>query len=276
MYAKLFSSLYQGTLRGKSNEILVFTNLLAHCDKEGYVDKHFRAIAEETGITVDEVKSAIAVLEEPDPESRSPEHEGRRIVRIDDHRAWGWLVVNYPKYRSIRDEEARRDTWRKSQAKRREEKKNEKRQRESTLVNTSPNGSTHTEAEGDTHTDAVSPTSKQPPSPPKGEFIDLAKALWESCPKLGRERSSKVKLLDAIQKLPKKHVPDIQTATSAIRAWCASESWSKDGGQFVCGIHIWVKNRQWETLPEPVTPRRAGNPNELKSTLKMPIINLDD
>ena len=45
MYCKLFASLYQGTLRGQSDEILVFTNLLANCDRDGYVDKHFRAIA---------------------------------------------------------------------------------------------------------------------------------------------------------------------------------------------------------------------------------------
>ena len=33
MYVKLFSSLYQGTLRGRSDEILVFTNLLAYADQ---------------------------------------------------------------------------------------------------------------------------------------------------------------------------------------------------------------------------------------------------
>ena len=38
MYCKLFASLYQGTLRGKSHEILVFTNLLAHADAEA--DRH--------------------------------------------------------------------------------------------------------------------------------------------------------------------------------------------------------------------------------------------
>lgn len=107
MYCKLFASLYQGTLRGRSNEILVFTNLLANAGKDGKVDKHFRAVAEETGLTVDEVRAAITVLESPDPESRSPEADGARLVRMDAHRAWGWRVVNYGKYRSIRSEEDR-------------------------------------------------------------------------------------------------------------------------------------------------------------------------
>lgn len=115
MYCKLFASLYQGTLRGRSNEILVFTNLLANCDKEGYVDKHFRAIADEVGLSIEAVKAAIEHLEAPDEESRSPEEDGRRLLRINDHRAWGWLVVNYTKYRSIRSDEDRREQNREAQ-----------------------------------------------------------------------------------------------------------------------------------------------------------------
>jgi len=123
MYCKLFTSLYQGTLRGKSDEILVFTNLLAHCDSEGYVDKHWRAISEETGISEDRVRVAISALESPDPESRSPDREGRRITRIDDHRAWGWQVTNYVKYREIKNLEDRREQNREAQRRWRDKQK---------------------------------------------------------------------------------------------------------------------------------------------------------
>lgn len=109
MYVKLFSSLYQGTLRGRSDEILVFTNLLAHADSYGVVDKHWKAISEETGISRERVEAAILNLEAIDPDSRSPEAEGRRIIRMDEHRAWGWKIVNYGKYRAIRNEDDRRE-----------------------------------------------------------------------------------------------------------------------------------------------------------------------
>jgi hypothetical protein len=59
MYAKLFTSIYQGTLRGDAHGLLVFTNLLAHADKDGTVDVHPRAIAEEVGLTVDQVRAAL-------------------------------------------------------------------------------------------------------------------------------------------------------------------------------------------------------------------------
>lgn len=126
MYAKLFASLYQGTLRGCSDEILVFTNLLAHADSGGVVDKHWRAIAEETGLSRERVEAAIATLEAPDPESRSPDEEGRRIVLIDEHRAWGWRIVNHGKYRAIRNEADRQEQNRMAQARWREKNKQDK------------------------------------------------------------------------------------------------------------------------------------------------------
>lgn len=115
MFGKVFASLYQGTLRGQAHEILVFTNLIAHADREGYVDKHPRAIAEECGLSIEEVRAALGTLEAPDPESRSPDEGGRRIMRIDDHRAWGWRLVNHLKYREMRNEEVRREQNRSAQ-----------------------------------------------------------------------------------------------------------------------------------------------------------------
>jgi len=108
MYGKIFASIYQGTLRGQAHAILVFTNLIACADRHGYADKHWRAIAEEVGLTVDEVRNAIAYLEAPDPESRSTDEDGARIVKIQETRGWGWKIVNYTKYREIRNDEDRR------------------------------------------------------------------------------------------------------------------------------------------------------------------------
>lgn len=161
MYCKLFASLYQGTLRGRSNEILVFTNLLANCDREGYVDKHWRAIADEVGITVDEVKEAINHLESPDPESRSPEHDGSRLIKMDQHRAWGWRIVNYIKYRSIKDEDDRREQNRRAQANYRAKKSDEtpesNSKQPSAIVSSRQQGkpeSAHAEAEAEAEVEA--------------------------------------------------------------------------------------------------------------------------
>ncbi len=118
MYAKIFKSLFEGSLRGRPDEILVFVNLLTNASGE-FCDRHFRAIAEETGLTIEQVRVAIAALESPDPESRSPDEDGRRILRMSEHRDWGWRIVNLEYYRKLKDEEDRREYMRNLMRKRR-------------------------------------------------------------------------------------------------------------------------------------------------------------
>lgn len=146
MYCKLFTSLYQGTLRGRSDEILVFTNLLAHCDRLGVSDIHPKSISEEVGLPLERVQVALDSLEGIDPESRSPENEGRRISRLDEHRAWGWNVTNYAKYRAIKNEDDRREQNRLAQKKWRE-----KNNPSATVIarKQSKPSSAHAEAEAD-------------------------------------------------------------------------------------------------------------------------------
>lgn len=160
MYGKLFSSLYQGTLRGCPDEILVFTNLIAHADMHGIVDKHWRSIAEETGLDVDRVKAAIVNLEAPDPESRSPEMEGRRIVPMDEHRAWGWQIVNHGKYRSIKNEDDRREQNRIAQQKWRDKQRNGDKPSVSTRKHDKPS-SAHTDTDTDTEVEEIKKQPKQ-------------------------------------------------------------------------------------------------------------------
>lgn len=108
LYAKIFASIYQGTLRGNAHGLLVFTNLLAHADEQGVADIHPRAISQEIGLTLEETQAALDFLESPDPDSRSPEDEGRRISRIDEHRSWGWFITNHAKYAAIRKADDRK------------------------------------------------------------------------------------------------------------------------------------------------------------------------
>lgn len=124
MYAKLFTSLFDGSMRGHSDLILVFINLLCHADQDGIVDRHWRAISDETGLPLSRVKAAIAELEGPDDQSRSRNDEGRRLKRIDPERDWGWEIVNYKKYEGIRNATERREYMRKLMAEKRKKHQN--------------------------------------------------------------------------------------------------------------------------------------------------------
>jgi hypothetical protein len=151
MYAKIFSSLFDGSMRGHPDLILVFVNLLCHSDEDGIVDRHWRAISDETGLSEDKVRQAISELESADPESRTPTEQGRRIVRIDEHRDWGWRIVNHKHYRDIRTQAERREYMRKYMADKRKQtcKQNVStcKQNVSTLANTDTETSTHVDTE---------------------------------------------------------------------------------------------------------------------------------
>jgi hypothetical protein len=80
---------------------LVFTYMVVLSDPyTGRVDMTLSALARRMHLDDDTVAHAIKILGSPDPESRSTEYEGRRIIPIDEARSWGWIVVNRVKYSS--------------------------------------------------------------------------------------------------------------------------------------------------------------------------------
>lgn len=122
MYGKLFQQMYDGTLatRGPWQAMVTFQQLIILADKGGIVDMTRDAIARRTTIPIDIVNIGITALEQPDSESRTPNEEGRRIIRLSPDRDWGWRIVNHEHYRKIRSQEERREYMRNYQAKRRQ------------------------------------------------------------------------------------------------------------------------------------------------------------
>lgn len=224
MYAKLFTSIYQGTLRGNSHGLLVFTNLLAHADKDGVVDIHPRAIAEEVGLTREQVQAAIDELEAVDIESRSPEEGGRRIIRIDEHRAWGWMVVNYLKYRSIRNEDDRREQNRLSQAKWRARQSESKQSKPASaeLSRHQPQ-SANTDADLEEEANTATPKTKTPrkrePSCPDG----VTEGTWADW--LILRKAKRAPVTDTVVREAQAEAQKAGLSLDAfLRVWCARGS----------------------------------------------------
>jgi hypothetical protein len=239
MYAKLFTSIYQGTLRGDSHGLLVFTNLIAHADSAGHVDIHPRAIADEVGLTLEQVKEALLKLEAPDSESRSPELDGRRIVRLNDHRDWGWVVVNYIKYRAIRDEEDRREQNRLAQQRWRERQKGVLTVGEVSSVSQ------------DKPIQKQKQKKNNPPTPRKrgSDEPEGFAEFWKSYPR----KTAKAAAMRAYAKLePDEALRALLSA--AIRRQAAGEQWRRDGGQFIPHPASWLNGRRWEDQ-EPEVPK---------------------
>lgn len=115
MFTKVFRSMYDGTLasRGPWQALVTFQQMLILADRRGVVDMTPEAIARISTIPIDIIRAGIEALEQPDPGSRTRDENGKRIIRLDPARDWGWRIVNYEKYRQIRNEEDRREYQRK-------------------------------------------------------------------------------------------------------------------------------------------------------------------
>ena len=119
MFAKVFAQIFDSSISEDYIVRHVFMDLLVLADREGIVDMTLTAISRRTNVPVEVIERAIQKLLLPDPTSRSDSHEGCRIAPLDNHRDWGWYIVNFSKYRDMRDEEARKSYFREYQRTRR-------------------------------------------------------------------------------------------------------------------------------------------------------------
>ncbi len=116
-YVKIWDTILDGSLADDFTTRHIFEDLLKLMDAEGVVDMTPAAIAARIRVPVETVRDSIAKLEREDPESRNPDSEGRRIVRLDPWRSWGWKVVNAGFYRGLRSAEDQRRQTRERTAK---------------------------------------------------------------------------------------------------------------------------------------------------------------
>jgi len=98
-YTPLFGSLTTGTLCGKWPDIGLWPIILSLADKNGVVDVTCEYISTVTGLALPEVVACMKRFCEPDYGSRSPAEAGARLRLLEEHREWGWQVVNIALYR---------------------------------------------------------------------------------------------------------------------------------------------------------------------------------
>ena len=194
MYGKVFDSMFDGTLasRGPWQALVTFQQMIVLADKNGMVDMTADAIARRTSIPLEIIEIGLSELAKPDARSRSPDEDGRRIVLLDDHRDWGWQIVNHAKYQAMRSSEERREYLRKAQADRRSRLKADAASTSVNNVNTLSakiNTSTPEPAAASASEEEVKEKHNSAPKPPKGEgrFPDF----WSAWPSTDRKQDRK-------------------------------------------------------------------------------------
>ncbi len=148
-FTKLFSTLITSTVWREGDKVrVVWITMLALADKNGVVPASVPGLAAMANVSTEECRAALGVLLAPDVDSRTREHEGRRIEEVDG----GWRLLNYAKYREMGRSVDRSEYLRVKQ----QEHRDKKRQPVSTTVNQSkPISEAEAEAEANTESDQV-------------------------------------------------------------------------------------------------------------------------
>jgi len=98
-YTPLFDSLTTGTLCGRWPDIGLWPIVLSLSDSRGIVDVTPAYLSRVTGLPEAEVVACMERFCQPDPYSRTRTADGARLELIDEHRTWGWRVINKSQYR---------------------------------------------------------------------------------------------------------------------------------------------------------------------------------
>jgi hypothetical protein len=119
-YCKLVSGIILSTIwREDDHTRILWITMLALKDREHQVLASVPGLASVANIPVESCRAGLAKLMSPDPDSRTKEHEGRRISETDG----GWLILNGEKYRNFLSKQERNEYQAKLMADRRSSSK---------------------------------------------------------------------------------------------------------------------------------------------------------
>jgi len=105
-YTKLFSSIITSSVWSEDDKTrIMWITMLAICDAAGHVDGAVPGLADVARMSIPDAEAAILKLESPDPYSRTPDNDGRRIRK----EIGGWRILNHGLFRERLSEDDRRE-----------------------------------------------------------------------------------------------------------------------------------------------------------------------
>ena len=269
-YTKLFHSILDSSVWQEDDRTrLVWITLLAMADQHGEIQASIPGVAKRAGVPLESAEAAIGKLMAPDRYSRTPDHEGRRIAKIEG----GWEILNHAKYRFEASIEDRREKAMERQRRRRnglqkQEGENitecDKALRSVTHRDTSRSVTLLDDKQKQSQKQSQRETS---PKAPKGAEPVGFDEFWKAYPR----KAAKPAAIKAWVKLN----PNDETfrkILESVKTQAASPDWLKDGGQFIPYPATYLNGRRWEDLFElPETKEtladklraHCGNPNHV-------------
>lgn len=176
-YTKLFNSILASTIwREDDKTRIVWITLLAMADKNGVAEGSVPGLADLARVTIPECEASLTKLMSADAYSRTTDHEGKRIAKVEG----GWAILNHAKYRAKMNLDERREYNRIKQKEFRQKKASTRRQQKSiTVIDCNGTSALSAHAEASPESKAVSKTSlvDKLSSDPAYEGIDVKREM---------------------------------------------------------------------------------------------------
>src|SRR4030095_7019631 len=191
-YSKLYSSIVHSSLWTEPDHIrILFITLFAIADREGYVDGSRKGLLRLANVNMDQCDEhdPFEALMAPDKDSsdllRNPENEGRRIEEVPV----GFRFLNVLYYRSLKNEEDRREQNKEAQRRHRSKQRsaNVSHDKQTSANVIKCHKSKHiseAEAEADTEAEEKEDKEKEKPRKPIPQIptLDSVKAFFGGSP----------------------------------------------------------------------------------------------
>lgn len=261
MYGKIFERMYDGTLDGHWEAIVTMQQLIVLADSAGFVDMTIRSISKRTSIPEDIIERGIEHLLLPDRYSRTQGEEGRRIIPMDEHRPWGWMLVNYEKYSKMQKMADKQNADRQRMANKRSKDKVLQAPKNGSVADSSiesqivPNvrDVAHVDVDVDVNEDVIQSkdlSEKSDVIVKKKSYPDDFLEFWKLYP--SNRRGSKPNALAAWKKMD----ADASALISDIQdRFINDERFAND--EFIPHAERWIKNCEFESQGKP--PSRFGD-----------------
>jgi hypothetical protein len=164
-FTKLSASILTSSIWDASDSVrIIWITMLAMADQDGIVPASVGGIAHQARKTREETEAALAAFLSPDPDSKNPDNDGRRIERVTQ----GYKILNHHVYRELGMSESTKEYWRKKQ----QEHRSQRRVNDSQRHVCSMGMDTGSDKEG------MQGEKKQTPDDDDASFIAELKALY--------------------------------------------------------------------------------------------------
>ena len=244
-FTKLVPEIVQSSIWNESSDTrVVWITMLALKDENGFVRGSSKTLSRMANVSLDKVEEALEKFLSPDPDSCTPDDDGRRIQEYTG----GWLVLNHIKYRD--KEHILREQNRERVRRFRERNKEKPSVTECNVTSALPSVSASVSESASVPN--ASEKNKQP-KVSKGEIIDKQfDEFWKSYPKKVKGEDAKKAYKQVFKELP-------ENLLEILAQHKKLDQWNRDKGKYIPYAASWLRGRRWNDELEGVAPKQATN-----------------